>query len=415
MPRYGLSRIRVAVEVLAAVGAKLRAVYCSSRIGTTALNPIAMAERQARARGVALRSLNDANPTRHGLSPDVLPQQYDADPRGPRHMRQALAAMMRQRDGRTVDVETLYALNSTSQAYSWLMKVLCDPGDVIVAPTPGYPLIESIARLECVNVRTYRLAYDGSWYIDLPSLRALLDDTSMGKVRALVVINPNNPTGSYMRATERETIVRWCRERDIAIIADEVFYEYALDAFDDRRRWAGESRALTFALDGCSKLLAAPHAKIGWIEVSGPDDDVRQACAALDVVADDYLPMSALIDERVDGLLALLPRHTAMVRARVRDNLDTLHAMLSADQSAPVSALRTEGGWSALLRVPSCIDDNALVTRMIAAYDWTGQPGYLFDMTTNGYMAVSLLPEPSVFVEGVQVLLRAVRDELAAI
>lgn len=450
-------------------------VRFSSRVDISEPNPIAQAEARARELGVALGRLNDSNPTRHGLAPAQVPGVYAADPRGPRAAREALAAFLTARGrGRCVpsadeshaapagegaiasgtavasttaaseavasdivvsdiaaseaapaaagsrpapkpvDPADLYLLSSTSQAYSWLMKLLCDPGDAVLAPKPGYPLIESIARLECVDTIEYRLRYDGSWYIDTAELRELLDGPDGGRIRALVLINPNNPSGSYVKPSERERIVAMCRDHGVALIADEVFYDYALEPFDGNARLAGEPGVLTFALDGFSKMLAAPHAKVGWIQVSGPDGDVAEAMRRLDVIADDYLPMGDIIADRIPELLEAAPAQTARVRDRVRGNLALLRRILDADPAGLVTVLRAEGGWNVLLRVPSVVDENALTLRLIDAYRFTGQPGYFFDMPTNGYLAVSLLPEPEEFERGVRAVLAAVDDMLEA-
>lgn len=393
----------------------------SSRVDMSAPNPIAAAERQARADGVALGRLNDSNPTRHGLAPACLPAVYDADPRGPVKAREALAAFINARDGRDgagdaaapLEAANLYVLSSTSQAYSWLMKLLCDPGDAVLAPKPGYPLIESIGRLEGVDALPYRLAFDGSWTIDVPSVRQALEGPDGARIRALVVINPNNPSGSYVKPSEREELVALCAAHGIAVIADEVFFGYGLEPFAGNRRFAGERRVLTFALDGFSKMLAAPHAKVGWIEASGPRGDVAEAMRRLDVIADDFLPMGETVASRIPAMLREAPEQTARVGERVRGNLAALRRMLAADPDGLVDVLRAEGGWNVLARVPSVIDENELVLHMVATQRLSGQPGYFFDMPSNGYVALSLLPEPAEFERNVHGLLRAVRELIA--
>ena len=396
-------------------------VRFSSRVDISEPNPIARAEAAARCSGIVLGKLNDSNPTRHGLAPAQVPGVYAADPRGDRRAREALARFLTGRSPddsggadirrtgdtgtRPVDPDHLYLLSSTSQAYSWLIKLLCDAGDAVLAPKPGYPLIESIARLECVEAIEYQLCYDGSWFIDTAELRELLEGPDGERIRALIVINPNNPTGSYVKPSEREAIVTMCRAHDVALIADEVFYDYALEPFAGNARLAGEPGVLTFALDGFSKMLAAPHAKVGWIEVSGPDEDVREAMRRLDVIADDYLPMGDIIAERIPELLEAAPVQTKRVRERVLGNLAMLRRILADDPHGVTSLLRPEGGWNVLLRVPSVIDENALVLRMIADHRLTGQPGYFFDMTSNGYLAVSLLPEPDEFARNIRAVL----------
>lgn len=401
-------------------------VHFSSRVDISDPNPIAAAEAAAKANGTALGKLNDSNPTRHGLAPALVPSVYTADPRGSYAVREALAAFLNEANAdrsqmnasantasRGVKPEQLYVLSSTSEAYSWLIKLLCDAGDAVLAPKPGYPLIESIARLECVDTVEYQLRFDGSWFIDVAELEQLLDGPSGARIRALVLINPNNPTGSYVKPAERERIVTMCRERGIALIADEVFFDYALEPFAGNARLAGEQGVLTFALDGFSKMLAAPHTKVGWIQVSGPAEDVAQAQRRLDVIADDYLPMSDIIAQRIPALLEATTEQTARVEERVRGNLAILHELLDADPNGLVSVLRAEGGWNVLLRVPSVIDENEMVLKLIAEHGLTGQPGYFFDMTSNGYLAVSLLPEPEVFRQGICAVLATVEALLA--
>ena len=379
----------------------------SSRVDISEPNPIAKAEAEAKANGITLGKLNDSNPTKHALASELLPDIYGAEPRGQRYAREALAAFLHEQ-GNTATADDLYILSSTSEAYSWLIKLLCNAGDAVLAPKPGYPLIESIARLECVDMIVYQQRFDGSWYIDVAELREALEGEDGGRIRALVLINPNNPTGSYVKASEREAIVRLCHDHEVAIIADEVFYDYDLEPFDGNARLAGETGTLTFALDGFSKTLAAPHAKVGWIQVSGPAAEMDEAKRRLDVVADDYLPMSEIIAKQIPAMLGAAAAQTARVRERVQTNLAALHTMLDDDEQGMVSVLRAEGGWNVLLRVPSVLDENELVLSMIEKHGISGQPGYFFDMTSNGYLAISLLPEPDEFRHNVQTVLDTV-------
>lgn len=379
----------------------------SSRVDISEPNPIAKAEAEAKANGITLGKLNDSNPTKHALASELLPDIYGAEPRGQRYAREALVAFLHEQ-GNTATADDLYILSSTSEAYSWLIKLLCNAGDAVLAPKPGYPLIESIARLECVDMIEYQQRFDGSWYIDVAELREALEGEDGGRIRALVLINPNNPTGSYVKASEREAIVRLCHDHEVAIIADEVFYDYDLEPFDGNARLAGETGTLTFALDGFSKTLAAPHAKVGWIQVSGPAAEVDEAKRRLDVVADDYLPMSEIIAKQIPAMLGAAAAQTARVRERVQTNLAALHTMLDDDEQGMVSVLRAEGGWNVLLRVPSVLDENELVLSMIEKHGISGQPGYFFDMTSNGYLAISLLPEPDEFRHNVQTVLDTV-------
>ena len=393
-------------------------MHFSRRTGSDRPNRIALAESEARACGLRLDRLNDSNPTRFGLAPSFLPQVYEAEPRGPLAARQALAEFLTRHRGlnennhdAAVNPDDLYLLSSTSQAYSWLMKLLCDPGDAILEPRPGYPLIESIAGLECVRTIPYRLSYDGSWALDLAAVRQALEGPEGDRIRALVLINPNNPTGSYVHPEERRPLMELCQRQGVVIIADEVFFDYPLDPLPGRARLAGEDRVLTFALDGFSKNLAAPHAKVGWIQVSGPSDQVAAAKRHLDLIADDYLPMSLLITRDMKAMLSDIPAQTSRVGERVRGNLDILRQALGHKDSC-VSLLRPEGGWNVLLRFPQVIDEEELILRLIRSYALTGQPGYFFDMPGNGYLALSLLPESLEFRRNVDSVVSAIEKIL---
>lgn len=404
-------------------------VSFSHRVDIGVPNAIIAAQNAAKQQGIQLYQLNDSNPTHHGLAPAGLPPRYDAEPRGPRKAREALAAFLRTRsDGARsggtqkaaeqqseVTSGDLYVTSSTSQAYSWLMKLLCDPGDAVLCPTPGYPLIDSIGRLEAVEAVTYPLRYDGSWTIDVSAVEESLRLSAAGEIaaiKAIILINPNNPTGSYVGADDYEHLVEFCEHYGIAIIADEVFFDFSLRPLREPHRIAGEARVLTFGLDGFSKMLAAPHAKVGWIQVSGPEPDVAAAQKRLDVIADDFLPMSGIISELIPELLTSVPEQLHAISTRTRANLETLDNLLNASDSGVVSLLRPEGGWNVLLRFPSVVDENDLVQHMIAVRAVTAQPGYFFDMVSNGYVAVSLLPEPADFARGISVLLSSIDDML---
>lgn len=356
-------------------------------------------------------NLSDSNPTHSGLAPDILPEVYTADPRGSAADRQAIAEFVANTQGRVVSPEHLYVLSSTSEAYSWLFKVLCNPGDTVLAPAPGYPLVESIAQLENVYVEYYPLDLHDSWRIDTGWLAERLDaqassgtgDTSSA-IKAIVAINPNNPTGSYVHQEERAKLIDLCVRHDIALIADEVFYSYPLDPLPGVTRLAGEDRVLTFALDGLSKQLAAPGAKVAWIEASGPEGVLDEALRRLDVVADAFLPMSQLISRQLPSLLAQVDAQHAVVARRLRHNMQLCRGLIRQDPAGLVSCGQVEAAWSVLLRFPSTVDEQALVLRLIRDAGITMQPGYFFDMPLPGFVAASLLVDPADFEHGLRVL-----------
>lgn len=403
----------------------------SHRVPVGEPNPIIAAQNAAKAAGRPLYQLNDSNPTHHGLTLEGMPPRYDAEPRGQSFARRALAEFLTRRarnqgfdlpvpdcvpapDGAAagmvsvlapepVDPDDLYLASSTSEAYSWLMKLLCDPGEAVLCPTPGYPLIPSIGGLENVEAVPYPLRYDGSWYIDVDWIARVLNERD--DIRALILVNPNNPTGSYTGRSDYERLVELCREHRLAIIADEVFFDFALEPAHAPFRVAGEKRVLTFGLDGFSKLLAAPHAKVGWIQMSGPDEAMAEAKKRLDVISDDYLPMSGILAERIPGLLERVPDQLRRTRGRTDGDLRILEDLLAGSRSGVTTLLRPEGGWNVLLRFPGSLDENDLVDTMIREQGITAQPGYFFDMPANGYVCASLLPRPADFRKGMTALL----------
>lgn len=384
-----------------------RRVKFSERVELNEPNAVTLAQRAARRDGMLKVNLADSNPTRWGLGAPGLPP-YEPDPRGPRAAREVLAAWLGERDGREVDPENLYLLSSTSQGYTWSTKLTSDPGDRLAAPTPGYPLVETIAGLENVGVDFYPLTWVGS--------RWELSELNPGEVSAVVAINPNNPTGSYVHGEDRQRLLNYCADRGVALIADEVFFDFDLPGAPtqpaDRRRLAGTTEVLTFALDGMSKNLSAPGLKIAWLEVSGPERDVVAARARLDVIADAYLPFSDVLAQRLTEYLAAVPAATSATRQRCRENLATLRDLVRTEPSGTVSLLEPEGGWNALLRFPAHVDEDALITGLIARRGITAQPGYFFDMPFVGVVSVSLLLDAPAFQFATKALLASIADQL---
>lgn len=370
----------------------------SDRLGpATTQNPIAILSAELTATGVSILNISDSNPTRHGLTPGGVVEalssraclDYRPDPRGLASARLALAA----RFGGDADAWFLSA--STSEAYAWIFKLLCNPGDVVLVPKPGYPLFDSLAGLEAVRTVQYRLEYrhPAGWGIDLDDLKeAAVADNA----KAIIVINPNNPTGSYVSGAERNAIVAFCAERGIALIADEVFYPYELEATDDRSRFGGEQACLTFALDGLSKLLCLPQMKLGWIRISGPPADVQEAAARLELIADTYLSAGAPVMNALPDLLARADPFVRQLRDRLARNLAAARAIFGGSES-PFRVLRCDGGWTALLEYPRYATEEVTVLGLLRDEHIAVQPGYFFDLERDGYLALSLIVEPEVF------------------
>lgn len=379
----------------------------------------ALAER--RARGLEVLDLTETNPTRCGLGPsrDVLRgalsapgvEKYDPDPRGTRAAREAVCAYYTQR-GRTVDMADVLLSASTSEAYGWLFKLLCDPGDRVLVPRPGYPLFDYLAELESVAAEPYSLRrFDGVWHLDLEALGAALAAPGP-RIRAIVVVSPGNPTGAFLKRAELAALLALCAQHEVALICDEVFSDYGLGGDEERVETivadVPPPPALTFALSGLSKVLALPQVKLGWLVAGGPVALRRAALARLEVIADTYLSVGtppqialpALLEERESVQNAIL--------ARVRANLATLHAACAEGASA-VSVLAPEGGWIAVLRVPRVLGDEAWAMSLLEEKGVLVQPGFFFDFERPGHLVVSLLPGPAAFAEGTRRILEHVR------
>jgi aspartate/methionine/tyrosine aminotransferase len=357
-----------------------------------------------RNRGEPVLDLTETNPTRVGIEypPDVLaplahPEalRYDPAPAGLASARAAVAADHARR-GVTIEPSRVLLTASTSEAYAWLFKLLCDPGDAVLVPRPSYPLFSYLARLESVDVHAYALSYDGQWHLTLDAVREALTP----RTRAVVVVTPNNPTGSYLKRTEAEELLALCAERELAVISDEVFADYAFG--DDPRRTASLAAggaALAFSLGGLSKSCGLPQVKLAWIAISGPERWRTAAQARLEVVADTYLSVSTPVQRAAPALLARRPELQRPIAERVAANLDGLRHRLGP--GSPASLLHTEGGWSAVLQVPATQSEEERVTRLLEEHGVLVHPGYFFDFPREAFLVLSLLPPPDLFARAV--------------
>lgn len=371
-------------------------------------NRLATLAARARARGRPLLDLTETNPTRAGLTapPQVLQElalpralHYQPDPRGLAEAREAVAADHARR-GSDIDPAHVVLTASTSEAYAFLFKLLCDPGDAVAVPRPSYPLFEYLARLEGIDVVTYPLRYDGEWHAGPGDLEGALTK----RTRAVVVVSPNNPTGSFLKRDEADALFALCASRGLAVIADEVFADFAFR--DDPRRvpsLAGRPEALTFALGGLSKSCGLPQLKLAWIAASGPDALRDAALERLEVVADTYLSVATPVQEAAPGILRSLPELQAPLRARTGANLLALRQQVA--RAPLVTLLEPEGGWTAVLRVPAHHSEDEWCARLIEEDGVLVQPGYFFDFPSEAFLVVSLLCPPDVFADGVSRLL----------
>lgn len=341
--------------------------------------------------------LTESNPTRAGFDypvarilagfQDERMLRYDPESLGLPAARSAVAS------GRVL------LTASTSEAYAWLFKLLCDPGDEVLAPRPSYPLFEMLAGLEAVHIRQYPLRYGDGWFIDVTALREAITP----RTRAIIVVNPNNPTGNYIKPEEHAALEAICEEHDLALISDEVFGDYTLDGAP--YSLAGSKRALTFVLNGLSKLVGLPQMKLGWIVTAGPSALVEPAMQRLELIADTYLSVGTPVQYALPALLGARPMVQAQIQTRIRSNRDALRTRV---RGTAVSVLEIEAGWTAILRMPAVRTEEEWVTLLLQDYGTLTQPGYFYDFDSEPWLVVSLLTRPDIFDEGLSRIVRAV-------
>lgn len=353
--------------------------------------------------------LTASNPTRAGFSypSDLLAPL--GDPRGlvyePRPLglvaaRRAVAADFARR-GLTVAAERLALTASTSEAYSLLFKLLCAPGDEVLVPRPSYPLFDHLTSLDAVAAVPYDLEYHSRWSIDLSSV----ERACTARTRAIVLVSPNNPTGQFVSWPELDAVAAAGRQHDAAIISDEVFADYELTPGSATNGLLiGRTDVLGFTLGGLSKSVGLPQVKLGWIALSGTDDGVCEARARLELLCDTYLSVSTPVQAAVPELFERGAAIRHQIQQRISSNYRVLKAQAAAVPSCEV--LRADGGWYAVVRVPSLVSEDDLALTLLAEDSVLAHPGYFFDFPSESFLVLSLLTPGPVFVEGISRVLR---------
>lgn len=383
-----------------------------------------MALERRRSTGLPIIDLTESNPTRAGFTypPGLLASlgqpgalRYDPNPFGLSAARQAVSDDF-QRRGVTVPPDRIVLTASTSEAYSLVFKLLCDPGDVVLVPRPSYPLVEHLAGLDAVAIEPYSLEFHGRWSLDIDTIARKLDETGRStRIRAIIMISPNNPTGSIVTPLELKQLAELARRHEIALIADEVFADYPMEAeegsgafFDPTERKRpptpllsalGQNAALTFGLGGLSKSVGLPQVKLGWIGVSGPDAFVTAALERLETICDTYLSVSTPVQLAAPGLLKNGAAVRTEILTRVRENYTRLREMASAHPAC--SVLPVEAGWYAVVQIPAIKSEEARVVEFLDHAGLLVHPGYFFDFEREAFLVLSLLPDPATFSSAV--------------
>ncbi len=399
-------------------------------------NAYTRALEEHRRAGRELLDLTASNPTTIGLSYDqqgllqalAKPEAlaYEPTPKGLLTAREAIARYYGER-GVELSPEDLILTTSTSEAYSFIFRLLCDPGDAVLVPTPSYPLFDFLADLQDVSLVPYELVYDHGWQMDCHSLAQALDRASSfrspGKggakdeaatpsatCKAVLVVHPNNPTGSFVKQKEMTHLSRFCAEKNLAIVSDEVFLDYSLSdglaasSFASGFDAHDESKVLTFALSGLSKISGLPQMKVAWIAVAGAEELKQEALSRLEVIADTYLSMNAPLQWAIPEMLTERRSIQSQLMERIRANLAELDRQLAAQTLC--SRLEVEGGWYVILRVPATTSDEELAIAVLRQTGVLVQPGHFYDFASDGYLVVSLIAAKEIFAEGIERLLR---------
>jgi len=365
-------------------------------------NRFTQAQRELQAAGREVLDLTISNPTRAELhydagtilqaflNPEAM--DYDPQPKGLRRGREAVAGYYRKQHD-DVDPESIVLTTSTSEGYSYVFRLLCNGDDEILVPKPSYPLLEFLADLQDVKLVPYPLLYDHGWQIDFPSLYKAVNH----RTRAVVVVHPNNPTGSFVADEERSALNQFCREYNLALIVDEVFLDYAHDGAR-RTTFAANRDVLTFTLSGLSKISGLPQMKLAWIVTSGPGEAVSAALARLEVIADTYLSMNAPIQLAAPVLLEQRHSIQPLLLDRVRANLSELDRGLAKQKTC--GRLDLEGGWYAVLRVPVTQSDEDCAIEILRKVLVLVHPGHFYDFPSDGHLIVSLITPPGHFRKG---------------
>lgn len=378
-------------------------------------NPLARLLEDKRKSTEDILDLTESNPTRAGLE---YPEEeilaglrnrsallYAPSPHGLDRARESVAQYYSER-GRTVLPEELLLTASTSEAYSHLFKLLTDPGDRVLIPRPSYPLLDYLAKLESVESASYSLFYDGIWTLD----RASLEEALSPNTRAVLVVHPGNPTGSYLKRAERGHLVETCRRHNLALIVDEVFFDYPRDDNADRAdSFAGEQESLTFVLNGLSKIAGLPQMKLSWIWTGGPNDLKKEANLRLEHISDVFLSVGAPVQQALQDLLVLSKQIQNTINTRIASNYSFVQ---KAVEGSPIDLLNVEGGWYAILRLPAICSSEQWALELFRDHNVYVHPGYLFDFSMEACLVLSLLTESSIFLQGIRRLLAHVEGRL---
>jgi alanine-synthesizing transaminase len=370
-------------------------------------NPLSLALDKMHAAKTPILDLTESNPTQCGFkypaswlqalsSPETF--LYAPQAKGIVSARGAVSAYYGERKT-NIDPEHIVLTSSTSEGYSFLLKLLTNAGDHVLVPKPSYPLFQFLLELHDVNFDYYPMTYvNGAWVIDQEVFKNLVTP----KTKAVILVNPNNPTCSYIGAADRLFLNTQCVMHSMAIISDEVFLDYQLNANIEAKSLAGNAGALTFVLSGVSKILGMPQMKLSWIAVNGPSEVVAKAIERLEIIADTYLSVNTPVQNALASWLPQASEIQAQILERVKVNLKVL-------QQSGLNVLAVDGGWYGTIEVPALFSEEEFILNLLKTEHVLVHPGFFFDFEEEGYLILSLLPKPDVFAKALERIARQIQ------
>jgi len=372
-------------------------------------NPLSKALTDRISSGKQVIDLTESNPTKCGFhfeAQQILEAlshaaslNYEPVAQGLLSARNAVVEYYRSRKC-AVNVNDIFLTTSTSEAYAFLFRTLCNPGDEVLIPQPGYPLFNFLADIQDVPTAPYPLIYDYGWQIDFHALQRAINP----RTRAIVIVNPNNPTGHFCRSDDMHHLNQICLEGDLAIIADEVFLDFSLG-----KDMLSNNKALTFTMSGLSKISGLPQMKVAWLIATGPETLKQQGVARLEMIADTYLSMNTPMQLALPALLELRHNFQQQCLTRTRNNLAQLDKVLAAQRLC--TRLNLEGGWYAVVKVPVSGSDDGLALELLNARGVYVHPGHFYDFPADGYLVVSLITPEGPLATGIEALIGLIGEK----
>ncbi|MCX6166218.1 MAG: pyridoxal phosphate-dependent aminotransferase [Ignavibacteriae bacterium] len=363
--------------------------------------------KEKKSAGVKILDLTESNPTNAGFNYNEIgilnsiakpeSMRYSPNPKGLESAREAVSQYYKEKNI-NVDLENIFLSSSTSEAYSFIFKLLTNPFDEVLIPRPSYPLFSFIAEMESINLKYYNLIYTENkiWEIDFDSINSQLTENT----KAIILVNPNNPTGNFIKLKEINLLLRICKENNIALICDEVFMDYILEAERNNTfSFAGINYVLTFTLSGLSKICGLPQMKLSWIVISGPTKECEEATAKLEIITDTYLSVGTPVQLAANNLLIGKEFIQTQIKERIIKNYNYIKS--ESKRKSYLELLKTEGGWYTVLNIKKLISEEIIAFELLDKKDVYIHPGYFFDFKEEVYIVVSLLTPEEKFKEGI--------------